>query len=521
MERRTVSAIAGFVFLWVLLGLLLIPYAGIQTDEPFFAVPIYEPPLPNYCVSLFHHLIPLMIFPYTGTLKSLLYWPILKSFGPGPYSLRIPVVLIGAATIALFLWLSERMAGARAAFLAFALLATDPSFLLTDTFDWGPVALEHLLLVTGCLLITFRRPGLGFFCFGLALWNKATFVWALAGLAAGVMTAYLPELRRAVADRRLVLRCAAGLAAGALPLIVYNFHSPNATLRSNVHLSTEDFQVKLVSLKRTVEGSALFGFVAAPESEEMPKTLRSLQSRTSSSIRHHLGAHHSSLLLYALIFAVLGAPIWWRSPGRRAALFAIAFSLVAFLIMALTRYTGFPHHAVLLWPMPQLLVGIAVAALRPKWLVVAIGTFLVAANLLVVNQYLFQLERNGAYGFFTDALYPLSDSISDAAGDTIYLVDWGVWGNLNFLHEGRLKLQPAWPIPSRGATEIENMLSDPRGLFLDHVPAREYYQGSDDRLNAVAEASGYARHTVRTIQDSNGRPVFALFRFDKKVPEGH
>jgi 4-amino-4-deoxy-L-arabinose transferase-like glycosyltransferase len=508
-----IAAAAAVLFL--LLGLALIPYPGIQTDEPFFAVPIYEPPVTDYSISVFHHYIPLMIFPYTGTLKSLLYWPILRAFGPNPWSLRVPVVLAGAVTIVLFFTLAKRMAGAPAALIASLLLAADPSFLLTNTFDWGPVAIEHLLLVTGCLLIALQWPALGFFCFGLALWNKAVFVWALAGLAAGAAIAYWPEVRRHLADRRMALRCTLALLTGALPLIVYNFHAPNATMRSNVHLSTEEFGVKLVSFKQTVEGSALFGFIAAPESEPLPKPTRSV----SLWIRDHLGAYHSSLFGYSLLFALLAAPLSWRSPARRAAVFAIAFSLVAFLAMAFTRYTGFAHHIVLLWPMPQLLVGLAAAALRPRWLGVAIATVLILANLLVINQYFAQLERNGAYGFFTDALYPLSDFISDSE-DTIYLVDWGVWGNLNFLHQGRLHLQPAWPVPARSQADIEKMLSNPHSLFLDHVQSREYYQGSGARLDAVARSAGYEKHLIRTIDDSNGRPIFELLKWTRPQPVG-
>jgi 4-amino-4-deoxy-L-arabinose transferase-like glycosyltransferase len=507
---------AASALLFSLLGIALIPYAGIQTDEPFFAVPIYEPPVKDYCIPVFHHQIPLMIFPYTGTLKTLLYWPILRIFGPNPYSLRIPVVLIGAVTVLLFFPVAKRMAGAPAALIASLLLATDPSFLLTNTFDWGPVAIEHLLLVTGCLLIALKRPALGFFCFGLALWNKAVFVWALAGLAAGAALVYWPELRRYLRGTglRACVVCPLALLAGALPLIVYNFHAPNATMRSNVHISTEDFRVKLVSFQQTVEGSALFGFVTAPESEPLPKSPHTV----SVWIRDHLGPHHSSLFGFSLLLSLLAAPLWWHTPGRRAALFAIAFSLVAFLAMAFTRYTGYAHHIVLLWPMPQLLVGVAVAALRPRWLAAAAATLLIAANLLVVNQYFAQLERNGAYGFFTDALYPLSDAIADRSGDTIYLVDWGVWGNLNFLHQGRLHLQPAWPIPARSQAEIEKMLSDPHALFLDHVQAREYYPGSGARLDAIAQSSGYQKQIVRTIQDSNGRPIFELIRWARIPP---
>ncbi len=307
-----------------------------------------------------------MVLPYVGTLKTLIYWPILRIFGPNPYSVRLPVVIVGAVTIVLFFKLVERMAGVRVAALGALLLATDASFLLTNTYDYGPVALEHLLLVTGCLLFSMRRPVLGSFCFGLALWNKAIFIWALSGLAAAAIAAYLPEVRRIFASRRTVALCVCGFAVGALPLIAYNLRVPNATLRANVHLSMDGFHLKLVSLKQTLNGSGLFGIVVAPETAEMPKTPRSAIGRVSGAIRAHLGPWYFSLFLSAIRFGFLSVPLWWHSSGRHAAVFAVVFSAVAFLAMATTRYTGAEHHIVLLWPMPQLFVAVAVASLRPE-----------------------------------------------------------------------------------------------------------------------------------------------------------
>jgi hypothetical protein len=507
--------VLGFASLFVLLGSILIPYTGIEFDEALFTTPLYGTLDRGLAVTVFHKHIPLMVLPYVGTLKTLIYWPILRVFGPNPYSVRLPVVIVGAVTIVLFFKLAERMAGVRAGVLGSLLLATDASFLLTNTYDWGPVALEHLLLVTGCLMFSMRKPVWGSFCFGLALWNKAIFIWALSGLAAAAIAAYLPEVRRTLASRRTVALCVCAFVVGALPLIVYNLHVPDATLRANVHLSTDSFYLKLVSLKQTLNGSGLFGIVVAPETAEMPKTPRSAIGRVSGAIRDRVGPRYSSLFLYAILFALLSAPLWWRSSGRRAAVFAIVFSAVAFLAMAITRYTGAEHHIVLLWPMPQLFVAVAVASLRPKWLGAAAGTALIAANLLVGNQYIVQFERTGSYGLFTDALYPLSDSLAGSHARTIYLVDFGNWYNLNFLQEGRLNLQQAWPTDSKPEAEIAAMLASEGAVFVNRIPSLGFNVSGSGRLQAEARAHGYQRRNIRTIKDSNGRPQFELFSFDR------
>lgn len=471
-------------------------------------------------MRVFHHDVPLMIMSYIGTLKTLLYWPVLRVFAPGPFSLRVPVVLVGVLTILVFYRFTEAVAGARAALLAALLLAADPMFLLADTFDWGPVALEHLLLVSGCLMMARRRPALGCFFFGLALWNKAIFVWALAGLTAGAVVAYWPQLRRVAGDGRTVARAACAFLLGSLPFLVYNIRQPNVTLESNAHLTLENFDMKLYNLKNTVDGSGLFGFIAREESAANPKAPASPLGRAAVWIRERVGPQRSSLFPYALLLAVLAAPLWWRSPGRRAALFAIAFSAVTFLAMAVTRGAGGSvHHEVLLWPMPHLLVGVAAAALRPRWLAPAAGAVLVASNLLVINQYIVQLERNGADVDFSDALEPLSAALSGQQDQTIYVIDWGMFDSLAFLQQGRLMLRVAsdpfrTPEPNEGERrEIEAMLTDPHGLFLTHVRSLEAFPGVGQRLEEAARARGYEREVTRTIGDSNGRPVFELLRF--------
>ena len=136
--------------LFILLAILVIPYAGIQADEALFSAPLFPHISKDLRLPLLPHHVPLMVMTYVGSLKTLLYWPIFRIFGSSPWTLRLPVVLLGAITIFIFFHLAAVSAGARAAAIGVFLLATDPVFLLTDTFDWGPVALEHVFLVTGC-----------------------------------------------------------------------------------------------------------------------------------------------------------------------------------------------------------------------------------------------------------------------------------------------------------------------------------------------------------------------------------
>src|SRR4029077_14767482 len=112
--------------LFILLAILYIPYAGIQADEALFSAPLFPHINKDLRLPRLPHHIPLMVMTYIGSLKTLLYWPIFRIAGSNPWTLRLPVVLLGAITIFFFFNLARVSGGARAAAIGAFLLATDP-----------------------------------------------------------------------------------------------------------------------------------------------------------------------------------------------------------------------------------------------------------------------------------------------------------------------------------------------------------------------------------------------------------
>jgi hypothetical protein len=116
-------------------------------------------------------------------------------------------------------------------------------------------------------------------------------------------------------------------------------------------------------------------------------------------------------------------------------------------------------------------------------------------------------------------VYPLSDSLNAYPDRTLYLIDWGLFENLNLLHQGRLNLQVSYaPQATDSASpeelgRIRQMLQDPDALVLDHVREQELFPNVGVRLEGVARSLGYRKEVVRTIPDSNGRPMFEIVRF--------
>jgi hypothetical protein len=413
------------------------------------------------------------------------------------------------------------------------LLASDASFILTDTFDWGPVAIEHFLLVTGCFFLvkfsqscgaeSHRISGhwnlfLGFFLFGLALWNKAIFIWALAGLFCGAITVLWPEIRRLLRPATAAIACAAFL-TGALPLVVYNVHHPNVTIGSNARFETDAFRGKFRMLQVTLDGSAMLGFMSGFDSQPYPKPATSLRGRAADWIGAHTGRLRHDLMPYACGLALLLVPWWWKS---RTARFSAVFLCVTWLAMAVTRDAGMSaHHSVLLWPFPQLFLATALAALPWRKLAMTAGAALVAINLLVVNQVIADFERNGAMRNFSDAVFPLANEFTDPARPVI-TVDWGIVDVLGFLdHDRHLTLRvgdPPFMTDSPSEQErksIDWLLLTDDPIFVTRVPGLENSPEVRPRLDRAAAQRGLHRELIKIVPDSNGRPVFEIFRFVK------
>ena len=63
------------------------------------------------------------------------------------------------------------------------------------------------------------------------------------------------------------------------------------------------------------------------------------------------------------------------------------------------------------------------------------------------------------------------------------------------------------------------MFSDPDALFIGHAGSRTVFPDDAKRLNRAALAEGLRKVLVRTISDSNGHPVFEIFRFEPQPGE--
>jgi 4-amino-4-deoxy-L-arabinose transferase-like glycosyltransferase len=525
------SALAACLLFFVT-GSAFVSLLGIQNDEALFANGIFKPYAVAYKYPWGRNGLPLMLMSYLGTLKSWIYRPIFQWFGVGVSAVRVPMLLAGAASVWLFYLLLRRAAGERAALLGCGLLATDSLYLLTTCFDWGPVALQHLLILSGMLLLfgfyqhpSHLRLAWGCFLLGMAMWDKALAAWMIGGIGLALIIVFPKQIVRVTTFRRVAISVFF-FALGALPLIVYNIEQPLATFRGNASWDTSDLAGKGRLLAATADGSALFGWLNDEGWQTRDPHLPhgALQS-ASAGISALAGHPRHSPLLYAFALALLLAPLA-RGHALRAIVFALLAMAFAWAQMAVTANAGGSvHHAILLWPLPQMVIAISFAAasrrLRAAGIpaLAAVLALLMISGLLVTNEYRCLILRNGGSPNWTDAIYRLADYMKGDSSSNVFCMDWGIMDNMRLLSRGKLPLRVGTdPIakPALDAADREYLAPTIAGaghVFINHTKDFEFFPGINDKLVKYAADAGYRRQVMAVIADSYGRPVYEVYRF--------
>jgi len=513
-------AVCSLIFF--LIGFALLSYPGLQNDEALAASPLFRLADCMDHLNVFGHDVPTMLMAYLGGLKTWVYAIVFRIFAPSYVSIRMPVLLMGSATVWILFLFMEKIQCRTAAWIAALVLATDPMFVLTTTFDWGPVALQHLLTICGMFfLVRFQRlPGVrdlafGFLCFGLGLWDKALFVWLFGGLLVAAMVVYSRAVVRAFSFKNLAI-AALAFCLGAAPLIAFNVTTNFKTFHSTAGFTTKEIVPKIAVLLSTWDGSSLFGYLAAADTAANPKPAGNALERLSFTLHAFAGDRRRDGLWLASLFCLILLPLLWPTSAFRAGLFCVVAFCVGWLQMAVTHEAGAAaHHVVLLWPLPMILLGVVLAQSAQYWgrigqlLMVSITTCVVASGLLVTNQYLYQMARNGSPGSWTDGIYSLAQGLAHAHASRIAVLDWGITTPLDVLDRGRLPLVWSYDMVAQGDTTL---LADPQVLWLSHTDGNEQFPGTNVRFMAFANQKGYRKELVALYYDRNGRAVFQTFR---------
>lgn len=534
-QRRFTAVFAAAVVLCAVFfafGYAFIPQVGVQEDEAQFVTGILQPLVGRCFVTVGSATYPVMIATYAGALKALAYIGIFSIWPPGTLSLRIPMLLAGTATVYLFFLFFRKAMGNLAALIATALLVADPVFVALTVLDSGIVTVQHLLMAAALPLFleyhrTRRRTLLAAACFlcGLALWDKTTFVWLIAGWGTGLAVVYWRELRTHPRLPGLALAVLFVL-LGASPMVYYTLTEREAAGQGMGGFGAPTMQKALI-LTKTLDGSSLFGYLSRNPNPAELRTPRGGIERASVWLAGAAGHPCRHWLFWAALVSSLLIPFLKPSPERRIMVFSVvAFATGWLLMLPFAMGGGGSHHVILLWPLPQMLVASAVCALGaliPRFrAVVALGLAAPVALscALVANEYYAQLALFGPTDHWTDAVYPLLDWLRKTRPAEIYSLDWGIEGPLRCLGQGALPLRKdvsemlSKPLPPANRREaIRDMLVQPGRVFIFYTDRSCHANANLDRLRKLGNEAGLREETVTRVPDRNRRPIYAVVRY--------
>lgn len=510
--------VAASLALFLLFAAAWIHLPGPQHDE-LLHVPVLKPEWRAsalYSVQIAGHTLPVMIMSYNGTLKGWLLslWFLLAPLSVPGY--RAFGVAVGAVTVWLVWRFARRYWGEPVALLATGLLATDPSFVQTIRLDYGPVALAHFCKMAGLWQLSRWLDGgsrlrlaAGMFLFGLGVWDKANFIWFLAGLA---VTAALLFPREALRRWRALPLAVAALAAGAAPFLLYNATHAGQTWQERGQLQLQ--WSKLLQAQGTFNGDFMSVMTGEDHLESSPP------APGAAHLMYRLGRLRQTILLPLLALALLALPLSLRLGRRRALLFPLLLSLATYAAMFVSFDGGSSvHHVVMLEPFPLLFLAASLwtpVERWPRWrhAAVALVALAVAVNVSVNARHLAVYTRTGGTGPFSDAVYRLAPHLAQHPGAKLYALDWGFSNPLTFL-TGRpvddIFFLLNEPNPSVGVKLLGELMRNPNNIFLLHTPQRTLYPRAAQAFFALAD-QGIPMRQVAVFEERTGEQIYQVYR---------
>jgi len=471
-------------------------------------------------LRLFGGWFPVMIQPYMGALKSHALLPSFALFGATATSLRATTLALGLAGLLFAMLFARAVLGRRVAIVAGALLAVDPSFLFISRHDWGSFALALLcrcaglhLLASGWSRRSMARLFGGGLCFGLGIYNKIDFAIFAAGAAVAVLIASPRVVAEIVRSRRRPsLAALVGFGIGAAPMIAGAtavFAATRQVARRQVEVSG-DWLEKWNTLVATLDGSYFHRLMLAGGSFERMFDFD--------------GASGFFLPAFAASIPALGIVLWRdrrRGAVDPAQVFVWTATLAVGLGLLLMPRAVRIHHALGLYPLPQLGVAIALVrlagrrgpatALRRGAAVLILGVIL-AGSVSVDQRTLAAIRASGGKGRWSDAIGRFADELAQRPGDVAVSLDWGFDGPLRFANRKLALIEPIWVM--RGARPG-------RAWSFDGTPQHVYLVFEADlavfdfgpRFLAMVRNMEANDATVRRHVDREGDLAFLSVRF--------
>jgi 4-amino-4-deoxy-L-arabinose transferase-like glycosyltransferase len=523
---------------FVVIAAYRIHLPGLYYDEVLFVNAAEGGSLDNFIYKRVGN-VPVMVMPYIGALKSWLYYPVFATFGVSVWTIRLPAILIAAATLLIYYLLLRKMLGPGWACGVTWLMALSPAFIFFSKLDLGPFVLMQFFKATMLFLWfahlekpSFRKlAGLGA-CAIFGFFDKFNFIWLILALAGGVIFVYPEEIHRIWKSLSLPLRFTCALigmagSAAAASLVFPLLRFPAAGSANCLdRISTTWFGI-LNTLSGTTLASFIFGsnegvFTFEPWGTLLP-----------------------AMLAGAACLLLQNNDVGFRA-RRKAGCFCMTTMILVFIQIAITPQATAPWHYVMVFPFSVLALAFFTRAITQHLandkrqfptarvftaLTVAAVTALAFANAANTFNYLRHFKTSLAYTpRWSPSIYKLAAFISKEGMnvDKIICIDWGLMNQLEALSstEIKKKLQDDWAFfkdlgeSSRPSApdDLVPMFIKGRSLAVTFAESKETFPAARRAFLARVDSSLFEIHLLKQINSHHER-LYDIYEVTGTLPK--
>jgi uncharacterized membrane protein len=490
-------------------------FAGMAKD--FLTGQVHGQHMPGHVViSIFGRPFPVFIQLYLGALKSWMLMPGLGLFGYSVVVLRATNLLWGLFALLFFMLGTWRWLGLRVALFGGSLLALDPTYFFLCLWDWGSAVPSFVCRFLCFYLATVwwrRRQAryallTGFFA-GLGFFNKIDFAVLMAGAVIAGLVCYTRQLlgtwRTAVSAGALFT---AGFLLGAGPMLrnipVFLGGGFSGLNRS----ALGEYHEKFFTMLALYDGSYIHRMMSAGSIFEGIFSER-------LNFQPILGA---AVVAASIALVVKSVRDRSDTTNLRVGLFLVLAAVFVTLGVILLPGAVRIHHAVLVYPLPQLIIAMAAHVFLEKlsltrrhriiratiWIAL-LGLFL--SQLWTIQRTRDLVRETGGRGHWSESFDTFCRENKNRTDLTIVSLDWGFNEQLIFLTNGPRLEEPFWEF----GENVPSLSTDPRNLYLVHAPEYNFFVYSRHYLEA-AQQLGTAVE-VRPYFDRQNRIVFYTIQF--------
>lgn len=504
--------------------------------------------------------LPLMVQDYIGALNVVLALPFLAVGGVNVVALRWLPLTIAALTLVMVWRAGLRLGGPVAAAGAALLLAVNPSFIFWSRQGIFVTNLTALIFMASLLTALRwwrgRRPAdlwLTAFLWGLGLYAKLLFVWAVGAMAIVAVGASALEARswkleaggwQPRVDTQRHRHPFAGASASTLALTLACFLLPLIPLII--------FNIRTGGTLASIFGNLGRSYYGVDNSAYLANlTARLGQVVTLLRGNHfwYLGGVEGNLwapwLLAGLILSALMA--WAGARSCRPPAFLLPLALLALMVAqsAFTVSDLFIMHYAILLPLIPLAAGLAlgvlwqngdVGAIRlwsprperaqrrvPMHMALVILASLAAlawagGDLWTTVRYHRALANSGGFATHSDAINRLAAYLDAAGYSAPVALDWGVDAPVRFLTEGRVAPVEVFGYGRLDAADdgfagrVAPWLQDNNTVYVGHPPEKAVFRGRVEAMAELAASAGRLWLQEAWFSDRSGEVLFVIYR---------